>query len=148
MSKIPDGYTSLTPYITFDDVNAAIELYQKALGAEVIMSMPAPDGTILHAELQIGTARIMVSGIGDDCKSAKSLGGSPVLFYYYADDVQAAFNKAKNAGMTEKNPIKDMFWGDRIGTLTDPFGIDWTIAEHVRDVSPEEIEQAKKEMFS
>ncbi|MDH5721898.1 MAG: VOC family protein [Alphaproteobacteria bacterium] len=148
MSKIPEGYTSITPYITFDDTAGAIELYKKALGAEVIMSMPAPDGKIMHAEIKVGNARIMV---GSPCpenggKSAKTLGGSPVSFYVYVEDVQAAFDKAKGEGMTEKKAPEDMFWGDRMGTVSDPFGIDWTIAEHVRDVSPEEIEEAMKKM--
>ena len=144
MSRIPDGYTSLTPFIVFDDTEAAIEFYKKAFDAKTIMSMPASDGKIMYAELQIGSAKLMV-GVpssengGEQTKSAKALGGSPVSFYVYVENVQEAFDKAKNAGMTEKKAIEDMFWGDRMGTLTDPFGHDWTIAEHVRDVSPEEI---------
>ena len=151
MSKIPDGYTSLTPFIVFDDTAAAIEFYKKAFGAEVIMSMPAPDGTIMYAELQVGSARLMVGAPcpetgGEKTKSAQALGGSPISFYVYVEDVHAAFTKAKTAGMVEKKAPEDMFWGDRMGTLTDPFGLDWTVAEHIRDVSPEEIDEAMKKM--
>lgn len=150
MSTIPEGYTSITPYITFDDAAEAIELYKKALGAEVIMSMAAPDGKIMHAEIKVGNARIM---LGCPCpeyggKSAKTLGGSPISFYVYVEDIQSAFDKAKSEGMTEKKAPEDMFWGDRMGTLSDKFGLDWTIAEHIRDVSPAEIEEAMKNMAS
>lgn len=148
MSKIPEGYTSITPYIIFDDASEAVELYKKAFNAEIIMSIPGPDGKLMHAEIQVGNARIMV---GCPCteykgKSATTLGGSPVSFYVYVEDIQAAFDKAKNVGMAEKKGIEDMFWGDRMGTVTDKLGIDWTLAEHVRDVSPEEMEEAIKKM--
>jgi len=152
MNKIPEGYTSLTPFIVFDDTTAAIDFYKKALNAEVNMSMPAPDGTIMYAELQIGSAKLMIGAPccpteeGEKSKSAKTLGGSPVSFYVYVEDVQTAFDQANIAGMTEKKGIEDMFWGDRMGTLTDPFGIEWTIAEHVRDVSPAEMEKAMQKM--
>ena len=151
MSKIPEGYTSLTPFIVFDDAAAVIELYKKALGADVITTMPSPEGDIKYAELQIGNAMLMIgtphseAGV-EKTKSAKSLGGSPISFYVYVEDVQASFNKAKDAGMSEKQGIEDMFWGDRMGTLVDPFNIEWTIAEHVRDVSSEEMEEAMKKM--
>jgi len=148
MSKIPEGYTAVTPYITMDDAAGAVEFYKKSLGADVIMSMPSPDGKIMHAEIQVGNARIMIGNTNPtfDSKSAKSLGGSPISFYVYVEDVQAAFDKAKNAGMTEKQPLTDMPWGDRMGMLTDMFAIDWTVAEHLRDVSLEEIAEAMKNM--
>ena len=148
MSKIPEGYTSITPYIVMDNATAAVEFYKKSLGAEVIMTFPSPDGKIMHAEIEVGNARIMIGNTNPKCdgKSAKSLGGSPVSFYVYVEDVQAAFDKATNEGMAEKQPLTDMPWGDRMGTLTDSFGIDWTVAEHVRDVSPEEIAEAMKKM--
>ena len=153
MSKIPEGYTSLTPFIIFDDVSTAIEFYKKALDADVNMSMPSSDGNIMYAELQIGSAKLMVSTPssetdGAKTKSAKSMRDSAISFYVYVEDVQASFNKAKDAGMLEKKGIEDMFWGDRMGTLTDPFNIEWIIAEHVRDVSPEEINEAMKKMAS
>lgn len=149
MSIIPQGFTSVTPYITMDDVGEAVEFYEKTLGAEVVMSMPSPDGKVFHAEIKVGNARIMMGGTNPSCdsKSAQSLGGSPVSFYVYVEDVEAAFAKAKTGGMVEKEALVDMPWGDRMGTLRDSFGIDWTLAEHVRDVPQAEIEAAMKEMF-
>lgn len=148
MSKIPEGFTTVTPYVVVDDPAAAIEFYGKALGAEERMRFAMPDGTIMYAELQIGSARMM---LGAPCpeygaKSVKEFGGSPVSFYIYVEDIEAAFNKAKDAGMTEKKPIEEMFWGDKMGTLADCSGLEWTIAEHVRDVSPEEMQEAMKNM--
>ena len=148
MSTIPEGFTSVTPYVVMDDAGAAIEFYKKALGATEKMRFPTPDGGVMYAEIQVGNSRMMM---GSPCpewggKSAKSLGGSPVSFYLYVEDIEAAFNKAKDAGMSVKKGIEDMFWGDRMGTLTDPFNVDWTIAQHVRDVSPEEMQEAMKNM--
>lgn len=150
MSKIPEGYTSVTPYITFDDPAAAIDFYKKAFGAEERMRLPSPDGNVAHAEIKIGNALIM---LGAPCpqksnKSAKTLSGTPVAFCVYVADVEAAFKKAKSAGMTETKPIDDMFWGDRMGTLKDPFGFEWSIAQRVRDVSPVEMQEALKKMAS
>lgn len=151
MTAIPEGFTSVTPFIVFDDTAAVVEFYKKALGAEEKMILPTPDGGIMYAEIQIGNARLMMGGPcpsskGEPTRSAKSMGGSPISFYVYVKDVETAFNKAKDAGMTEKKGIEDMFWGDRMGTLTDPFDVEWTIAQHVRDVSSEEMEDAMKNM--
>jgi len=148
MSTIPEGFTSVTPYIVMDDAAAAIKFYEKALGATEKMRLPAPDGSVMYAEIQVGNARMMM---GSPCpewggKSAKSFGGSPVSFFVYVEDVEAVFKKANSAGMSVKKKVEDMFWGDRMGTLTDPFNIDWTIAQHVRDVSPEEMQEAMKKM--
>lgn len=150
MSKIPEGYTSVTPYLTFDDTAAAIDFYKKAFGAEETVRLPAPDGSVAHAEIKIGNARVMM---GAPCpekgnKSANTLDGSPVGFCIYVADVEAAFKKAKSAGMTQKKPIEDMFWGDRMGSLKDPFGFEWSIAERVREVAPEEMREAMKKMAS
>ncbi len=151
MGTIPDGFTSVTPFITFDDTTKAVEFYKKALGAVEKLTFPAPDGTLMYAEIQIGTARLMM---GMPCpetgtestKLAKDLRGSSVSFYVYVENVEAAIEKAKDAGMNEKKGIVDMFWGDRMGTLTDPFDIEWTIAQHIRDVSPEDMQEAMKTM--
>lgn len=150
MTTLPDGFSSVTPYITFDDTNEAIAHYIKALGAQEIMRIPGPGGSVMHAEIQVGNARIMMGNTcpGRDNRSAKTYGGSPVSFYVYVEDIDAAFDKAKEAGMTEKMPIEDMFWGDRIGKLSDPFNVEWTLAQHVRDVSPEEIEEAVKKLVA
>jgi len=148
MSSIPEGFTSVTPYVVMDNTASAIEFYKKALDAEEKMRLPTPDGNVMYAEIQVGNARMMM---GNCCpewggKSAKGFGGSPVSFFVYVDDVEAAFSKAKNAGMSVKKEIEDMFWGDRMGTLTDPFDMGWTIAQHIRDVSPEEMQEAMKKM--
>lgn len=150
MSKIPEGYTSVTPYLIFDDAAAAIDFYKKALGAEEKLRLPSPDGNVAHAEIKIGNAIIMLGGPcpQKDNKSAKTLGGSPVAFCIYVADVESAVKKARNAGMTEVKPIEDMFWGDRMGTLKDPFGLEWSIAQHIRDVSPAELQDALKKMAS
>ncbi len=151
MSTIPDGFTSVTPFITFDDTTKAVEFYKKALGAVEKLTFPAPDGTLMYAEIEVGTARLMMgmpcpeTG-SESTKPAKDLGGSPISFYVYVENVESAFKKAKDAGMKEKKEIADMFWGDRMGTLTDPFDIEWTIAQHVRDVAPEEMQEAMKKM--
>jgi PhnB protein len=149
MSLIPEGFTSVTPYIVMDDAASAIEFYKKALGAEEKMRLSTPDGGVMYAEIQIGNARLMMGSPcpDNDGKSAKSFGGSPVSFYVYVDDVEAVFNKANSAGMSVKKGLEDMFWGDRMGTLTDSFDMEWTIAQHMRDVSPEEMQEAMKKMF-
>lgn len=148
MSKIPEGFTSLTPYAIFDDVAAAIEFYKKALNVTENMRMPGPDGKVAYAELQIGNARFMMGGICPEAggKSARSFGGSPISFYHYVENIETAFAQAKAAGMKEKKAPEDMFWGDRMGTLVDPFQVEWTFAEHIKDVSPEEIKEALKKM--
>lgn len=138
MSPIPEGFTSVTPYVMMDDTAAAIEFYKKALGATEKLRLPAPDGNVVYAEIKVGNAIIMMG----NCRP----GGSPVSFFVYVEDVESAFKKAKDAGMSVKKEIEDMFWGDRIGTLTDPFNVDWTIAQHIRDVSPEEMQEAMKKM--
>ncbi|PCI38156.1 MAG: glyoxalase [Thiotrichales bacterium] len=149
MKTIPDGCNAVMPYIVIDDAAAAIEFYTKALGAKQGMSLPNPTGKgIMYAEIQIGTSRIM---LGEPCpqysgKSAKTLGGSPISFYVYVEDVEAAFKKAKDAGMTVEKDIKDMFWGDRMGTLNDKFNMQWTLAQHVKDVSPAQMQAAMKAM--
>lgn len=150
MTKIPEGYSSITPYIAYDNAADAIDFYSKALDAKELMRFPMPNGGVGHAEIQIGNARIMLSDTNEECgiKSAKDLGGSPVSFFVYFEDVETAFSKAKNAGMTEQTPLEDMFWGDRVGKLLDPYGIVWSLAQHTRDVSPEEIEEAIKKMAS
>jgi len=150
MTKIPEGLSSITPFISFENPSEAIEFYKKSLGAEVIVSLPAPNGDIMYAELQIGSSRIMVGKSGEECSgnSIEHYGGSPVSFYIYVDNVEASFSKAKSAGMTDKQEITDMFWGDRMGTLKDQYNMVWSIAEHVREVSPEEMQEAMEKMAS
>lgn len=148
---IPEGYHSVTPMFMFKDCQKAIEFYKKAFGAQERYAMPGPDGNgVMHAELQVGDSIIMM---GDECpqqncKSAESIGGSPVSFYLYVENVDAAFRRAVEAGATVEMEVQEMFWGDRAGSLRDPFGYNWMLATHTRDLSPEEIREGANAAFS
>ncbi len=148
---IPDGYHSVTPMFMFKDARKAIEFYKRAFGAQERFAMPGPDGKgVMHAELQIGDSIIMM---GDEhpqhaCKSAETIGGSPVSFYIYLDNVDEAFKKAVAAGSEIRMPLEDMFWGDRAGTVQDPFGYSWTLATHIKDLTMHEIEQGAEAAFA
>jgi len=147
VKPIPPGYATATPSITVDDTPKAIEFYKKALGATERMRMAGPDGKIMHAEIQIGNSFIMMN---DECmgmRSAKSIGASPVSFYLYVEDSDAAFKKAISAGGKQIMPISDMFWGDRMGSFEDPFGIHWSLATHVKDLTPEEMKRGQDEFL-
>jgi uncharacterized glyoxalase superfamily protein PhnB len=109
------------------------------------MRMPGPDGKIMHAELQIGTSIVMMNDEMMGMKSAESLGATPVSFYLYVDDCDAALQKAISAGGKEVMPASDMFWGDRMGQFADPFGYRWTLATHVKDMTPEEMKKGQDE---
>jgi PhnB protein len=148
---IPEGYHTITPMFLFKNSHEAIDFYKKAFGATEKHVMPCPDGQgVMHAELKIGDSTIMM---GDEhaersCKSAETLGGSPISLYLYVKDVDAAFQRAVAAGGTSRMPVQDMFWGDRTGTIQDPFGYCWTLATHVADVSPEEMARGAEAMFA
>ena len=142
VKPIPEGYHSVTPYLIIDGAAEALEFYKKAFGAIELFRMEH-EGKIGHAEIKIGDSPIM---LGDEHPaeghvSPKSLGGSSVGIMIYVDDVDTIFNQAIAAGGTEKKALQDQFYGDRSGTLTDPFGHVWTVATHKEDVSPEEIEK-------
>ena len=147
VKPIPQGYTTVTPSITVNDASKAIEFYKKALGATERMRMPDPEGRIMHAEVQVGNAIIMMNDEVMNQRSARSLGGSPISFYLYVEDVDAAFPKAISAGGKQIAPVTNMFWGDRMGHFEDPFGIQWTIATHIKDVTPEEMEAGREEFM-
>ena len=141
VKPVPDGYHTLTPYIVVDGAADAIAFYQKAFGAQEIYRMPGPGGKVMHAEIQIGDSRLMLSDAIPEMggRSPKSLGGSPASILIYVRDVDAAFARAVGAGATVDMPLMDMFWGDRYGKVKDPFGHLWQLATHVEDVSPEEM---------
>ncbi len=150
-SPIPEGFTSITPHIICKDAAKAIDFYSKAFGAKEICRMPMPDGkTVGHCEMQFGNARVMLADEFPDmgCVSPQSIGGTPVTIHLYVDDVDAAFKQATDAGCEVAMPVTDMFWGDRYGKLTDPFGHHWSIATHTEDLSPEEIGKRAAEEFS
>ena len=148
---IPEGYHAITPYITVKDGNRAIEFYKRAFGAEEIMRMPRPDGRgIMHAELKIGDSRLFLGDEMPDgkCRSPESLGGTAVGIFLYVEDVDAVFERAKSAGAEVRMPVADMFWGDRFGTLADPFGHEWSLATHIEDVTPEQMRERAEAFFA
>jgi len=147
VKAIPPGYTNVTPSMTVKDAPKVIEFYKKAFDAKEHMRMPGPDGKIMHAEIQIGNAIIMMNDEVMGSRSAQTLGGSPISFYLYVEDANAAFKKAIAAGAKEQFPLTDMFWGDKMGTLEDPFGYKWTIAQHIKDVSPEEMKKGQEQFM-
>ncbi|MEW6221222.1 MAG: VOC family protein [Thermodesulfobacteriota bacterium] len=141
-ATIPEGFHTVTPMLVFKDARRAIEFYKKALGARERFSMPGPDGRgVMHAELAIGNSVIMMGEEhpGEPCKSAETAGGSPVSFYVYVPDADAACRQAVAAGASSRMPVEDMFWGDRMGTVQDPFGYSWSLATHVKDPTEEEL---------
>ncbi|HEV3384907.1 MAG TPA: VOC family protein [Gemmata sp.] len=154
VKPIPDGYYTVTPYLVVNGAAAAIDYYKKAFGAIELVRMPGPGGKIMHAEIKIGNSPIM---LGDeaperDVKGPLSLGGSPIGICLYVPNVDAMFDTAIAAGGKALYPVKDQFYGDRSGTLIDPFGHKWTVATHIEDVSPEDMkkrmEAAMKEFCS
>jgi PhnB protein len=143
---IPEGYHSLTPALTCRDAARAINFYKEALGAKEIMRMTGPGGSVMHAEMQLGDSRFMVADEFPGMSAAPNPAAlqSSYLFIY-AQDVDAAFNRAVKAGAHADMPPSNMFWGDRYGKLTDPFGHQWGIATHVEDVAPEEMQRRSEE---
>jgi PhnB protein len=143
---IPEGYATLTTYFTVDDAAKAIEYYKRAFGAEEKVRMHGPDGKVGHAELQIGDSKLMLSDPIPQAstKPPKELGGTTASIFMYVDDVDTVVEKAVDEGATITMEVEDQFWGDRFGTITDPFGHVWSIATHVEDLTPEEIEERGK----
>lgn len=140
---IPEGYHSITPYLIVTGAASAIEFYKHAFGAKEVLRIPHPDGRIAHAELQMGDSRIMLADEFPEmgARSPMSLGGTPVSVLLYVEDVDEVTKRALAAGAKMLRPVKDRFYGDRTGTLSDPFGHQWTIATHKEDVSPEEMQK-------
>lgn len=145
VKPIPPGYTTVTPSITVSDAAKAIEFYKKAFGAVQKGRFDGPDGKIMHAEIQIGNAVLMLNDEVMGMRSPQTLGGSPAAFYLYFEDADAAFKKAIAAGGKEIMPVTDMFWGDRLGNFEDPFGYKWNVATHIKDMTPQEIKKAGEE---
>jgi PhnB protein len=150
VKPIPEGYTSVTPYLTVDDAKEAIEFYKRAFAATERGAMAAPDGKIAHAELQIGDSVVMLSDRFPQsaCRTPKELGGTTVAIFLFVEDVDATVQTAVSAGATITMEPEDQFWGDRLGQVTDPFGNVWQIATRVEDLTPEEIETRGREVFA
>lgn len=147
----PQGYNTLTPYLNIKGAAKAIEFYEKAFGAKEIMRLSAPDGTVAHAEIEIGDSKFMLAEENPQWGnlSPLSLGGSPVTLCLYVEDVDAVFAKALKEGatVTDGMEVKDQFYGERAGSLTDPFGHKWSIMTHIEDVSTEEMQRRMDAMF-
>ncbi|MCA9146970.1 MAG: VOC family protein [Planctomycetaceae bacterium] len=145
----PDGYHSVTPYIITHDAAGAIEFYKKAFGATELMRLPGPGGKVMHAEIKIGDSPVMLADEFPEMgiKSAKTIGGSPIHLMIYTDDCDAMFAQAIAAGAAEKKPMADQFYGDRSGSVEDPYGHEWTIATHIEDLTPEVVDQRFREMM-
>ncbi|MER7538552.1 VOC family protein [Streptomyces sp. NPDC097704] len=147
VQPIPEGYPRVTPYLCVDGAAEAIDFYVSVLGATERMRMPAPDGRIGHAELELGNGLVMLADEFPDMgfRSPKSVGGTPITLHVYVEDVDAVFAAALARGAEELSPVKNEFYGDRTGQIEDPFGHRWNISTHVEDVSPEEMEKRAEE---
>jgi len=144
VKPIPDGYHNVTPSLTVRGADRAIAFYRRAFGAEERMRLASTDGTkIMHAELQIGDSIVMLSDEFPEmgARSPEALGGTPGSLFLYVDDVDRVFARAVEAGGVAQVPVQDMFWGDRFGSLVDPFGHVWGIATHKKDLTPEQIRE-------
>ena len=148
-TPIPEGYRTLTPYLTFDNAAEAMDYYKDVFGAKERMRMEAPGGKIGHAELEIGDSLLMISDAFPNStqRPPSELGGTGAGVFMYVDNVDAIVEKAVAKGANVTMEVADQFWGDRFGSITDPYGHSWSIATHVEDVPPEEIaERAKAAM--
>jgi len=150
---IPEGYHAVTPSFTFKDSQKAIDFYKKAFSAKVLDVFPNPTGRgIMHATIQIGDSIVMMGdempGAENCAKSAETLGNSPISLYLYVPDADAAFKQAVAAGGTTVMPVMDMFWGDRAGSIKDPFGYSWMIATHKQDLTQEQIRKGAETFFA
>lgn len=148
-SAIPQGYHSVTPYLIVNEAAKAIDFYKRAFNATEVMRMEAPDGKIGHAEITIGDSHIMLADESPDMgyRSPQSLGGAAVSLMVYVEQVDQLFRQALDCGAQELQAVKDQFYGDRSGTLKDPFGHVWTISTHVEDVEPDEMQRRAAAFF-
>ena len=145
---IPDDYPRVTPYLYIDGAKAAIDFYTSVLGAKEKMTMPGPDGRVGHAELTLGESVFMLADEYPEIgvRGPRSVGGTPVAIHVYVEDVDATFDRAIKAGATTLRPVENKFYGDRGGEFEDPFGHRWSIATHIEDLSPEEMQKRMEEM--
>ena len=148
VKAIPDGYYTATPYLYLSEAGKAIDFYKKAFGATEMMRMGGPEGRVMHAELKIGNSIVMMADEFPEMnnRSPRTLGGASGSILLYVTDADAAFARAVKAGATATRPVELQFWGDKMGALEDPFGHQWSLATHVEDVSPEEMERRMASM--
>lgn len=149
VKAIPDGFHAITPYLIIKGAAAAIDFYKRAFGATELMRLEGPNGTIGHAEILLGNSPVMLADEHPPMgyTGPQHYGGSPVSLMFYVEDVDAMFDRAVSAGAKVKQPVKDQFYGDRTGTLEDPFGHVWSLGTHKEDLSPEEINRRHEEMM-
>jgi PhnB protein len=149
VKSIPEGYHTVTPYLVVKNAAEAIEFYKRAFGASELLRMDGPDGKVGHAEIRIGDSPVMLADEYPDMgfRSPQSLGGAAVSLMVYVENVDEVFQRAVAAGAKELRPVKDQFYGDRSGTVEDPFGHVWTVSTHVEDVSHEEMRRRAEEML-
>jgi PhnB protein len=149
VKPIPEGYPRLSPYLYVDDAQAAIDFYGEVFGTKERMRMPAPGGKIGHAELQFGDSILMLADQFPEmgARSPRTVGGSPVTLSVYVEDVDDVYQRAMRGGATEIRGVRDEFYGDRTGQFEDPFGHRWSIATHVEDVPPDEMEKRAARMM-
>lgn len=147
---VPKGYHTVTPSLFVAGAAKAIEFYKKALGAEELMRFEGPGGAVMHAEIRVGDSIIMLADEMPEMggRGPKTIGGTPVSFFVYGDNVDAAWKRALGAGAKEVMPLADQFWGDRTGCLEDPFGHQWWLAQHLEDLTPEQIRKNAEAFFS
>jgi len=150
VKAIPSGFHTLTPHITVRDADKALEFYKNVLGAEVLGVARMPDGKVIHAALRIGDSMLMLNDEFPEMGglSPLSTGGAGVTIHIYTENVDQAFDRAVSAGAKVAMPLMDQFWGDRYGIVADPFGHKWSIATHIKDMSPEEMQQAQDEAMA
>ena len=151
---IPPGHENLIPHLVCDRCSEAIEFYKKAFGAEEVVRMPAPDGRrLMHAAIRIGNSFVFLVDdfpefSGGKSQSPTALKGTPVTIHHYVENCDAAIKRAQDAGATVLMPAQDMFWGDRYGVVTDPYGHKWAFATHIKDVTPDQLRSAMKGAFT
>lgn len=150
VSPIPQGYRTVTPQLTVRGAAEAINFYKRAFGARELMRMASPDGKVMHAELKVGDSVVFLGDEFPDmgCKSPQTLGGASGALHVYVPNVDAAFKRAVDAGAQVTMPVADMFWGDRYGKVTDPFGHEWGLGTHKEDVSPSEMAERAQAFFA
>ncbi|HEX2112457.1 MAG TPA: VOC family protein [Gaiellaceae bacterium] len=149
-NPIPEGYHSANPTLALDDANEAIEFYKRAFSAKERVRMPTPDGRVAHAELEIGDSIVMLADTFEHstARPPKELGGTTAGVMLYVEDVDAVVEQAVDAGATVTMPVEDQFWGDRFGSILDPFGHSWSIATHKEDLSGEEVRARAEEAMA
>ena len=150
VQPVPEGFHTVTPHLVIKGASEAIEFYKKAFGAAEISRLPGPDGKLMHGSLKIGDSIVFLVDENPQWGSngPLSLGGTPITLHLYVEDVDTAFSQAVEAGASVKMPPADMFWGDRYGVITDPFGHSWSLATRKQDLTPEQVAKNAEEMFA